>query len=355
MSGQDGSSEVSVSSAGPGGGGEPSLQLLLTVFAMRGKIIRFTMIMMVLIAAGSFLIHNKYTATAVVLPDVDILSAAQKFSSLQDIATAAGLNLGVTSPSQLYPDIMESETILRKVMYHQYQTEKFSQPVNLIQYWKFDDKDSMLNYEACLKKLRENVVDEDVNRKTAIITLTVETTERRLSADIANQILSALDDYQRNFRRVNASEQRKYVEKRLQEVKTDLAHSEDLLKTFHENNRGFQASPELTMQEARLSRDVDVNTSIYLELTKQNELVKLDEIKNSPIVQVLDYARTPGEKSGPRRRVILMIGTLLSFGLAIGWYGGRNYLSTMQSQNPIIAEIMDGIMNTFNRKRREKK
>jgi uncharacterized protein involved in exopolysaccharide biosynthesis len=330
------------------------LQLFFTTFEKRGRIALITFLVTVLAAAGSFLIKNKYMATAVILPDMDILNAAQKFSSLQDIATAAGLNLGVTSPSQLYPDIMESETILKEVIYHRYKTLKFpNTEVNLIQYWEFDDEDTLLNYEFCLTYLRDKVINEDVNRKSAIITLSVETTERQLSADIANQILFDLDEFQRNFRKTNATEQRKYIEKRLSEVKHDLASAEEGLRSFREKNRNIGNSPQLQVDEARLSRAVDLNTTIFMEITKQSELVKLDEIKNSPVVQVLDYARPPGEKSAPRRRIMVMVVFSLALAASIFWYSSQGYLAGLRSDNPKMREILDTLGATFRRRKRK--
>jgi uncharacterized protein involved in exopolysaccharide biosynthesis len=296
------------------------LSLIKPVVDHRLSIVKFTLIVTILLGLGSLLVRNKYTATAVLLPDIDILSAAQKLGSLQDIASSVGFNLGVTSPSQLYSDMLLSETVLRPVILRMYASEAFKDPVNLIKYWGYDSDDSLKNYERCLKRMREKVVDIDVNKKTGILTLAVETTEPALSSDITNAMIQQLDLYQRNFRRTNASDQRKFLDQRMGEIQADLTKSENDLKDFREKNRRISDSPQLTLEESQLERAVDMNTAVFVELRKQYELVKLDEIKNTPVVQVLDYARTTAEKSGPKRLWIAVLSALFSGLLSSIWF-----------------------------------
>jgi len=299
-----------------------------TLWKVRNKFFVTVITVTAIFALISFILPKKYIAQSIILPDLDVLGSAQRLGgSLQDLATAAGLNLGVTSPSQLYPDVMLSETILKRVIYHQYKTQKYDTLVNLVQYWRFDDKDDNLNLEMCFDKLLKKVLSVSADKKTAIITLEVETPEPQLSADIANQITSELDYFQRNFRKTNASEQRKFLDSRLTEVKQDLANAEDNLKNFREKNRKVDQSPQLLLEQERLVREVELNTTLFIEFKKQYELVKIDEIKNIPIVQVLDPARPPAEKSSPKRAIITLLGALLSIFGASAWFITKEYLN----------------------------
>ena len=65
----------------------------------------------------------------------------------------------------------------------------------------------------------------------------------------------------------NASEQRKWIEARLTEVKEDLEKSENRLKEFREKNRRIVDSPQfspkrcisgLLLEQERLIRDVQI-------------------------------------------------------------------------------------------------
>ena len=319
------------------------------VFERRKNIIRFTLLFACVLTAGSFLIANKYAATAVILPDVDVLSAAQKLGSLQDIASSVGLNLGVTSPSQLYPDILVSETILIPVIRRQYGGGDLRAPEDLIRFWGFSADDSLLSLERCLRRLREHVLSVDVNKKTGILALTVETSNPYLSSDVANEMVYQLDRYQRNFRRTNASEQRKFLDQRLGEVDGDLKNAEEHLKNFREKNRRVLDSPQLLLEQDRMEREVMLNSTLFVELKKQYELVKLDEIKNTPVVQVLDPARPPAEKTSPKRSVIFVLSALLAAVLSSAYWILSEYVRSYPRRESVqrLSEIMAGLKRDF--------
>jgi uncharacterized protein involved in exopolysaccharide biosynthesis len=319
--------------------GEGLLITLSNIFEItwkyRMKILRAVIIFTVLAIIVSFIMPKSYVAETTIMPDIDMINLASKLGNLADLASAAGLNTGITSPSELNPDIITSETILRRVIHYKYKTEKYDSLVNLIQYWKFDDPDENLNFEKCVDKMQNKVMSVSVDKKTQMLTLDVETHEAQLSADIANRITMELDDFQRNFRKTNASAQRKFLEGRLDEVKQDLNKSEDNLKDFQEKNRRVEQSPQLMLEQGRLQRAIDLNSALFIELEKQYELAKLDEIRNTPVVQVLDPARTPAEKSSPKRALIAILAALASLIFVPMYY----YLRDFIDQHPDDPEI----------------
>jgi uncharacterized protein involved in exopolysaccharide biosynthesis len=292
--------------------------------------------------------HASYIAQTTILPDVDIMNMVGKMGGLQALASAAGIGNQIVSPSQLYPDILMSERVLERVIYHRYRTESYPDGINLIQFYKYDDEDSVYNYEQCLKDLRKDIITIDVDRKTTIITLTVTTKEKQLSADIANQITAELDDYQRNFRRTNASEQRKFLEQRLTEVKEELTKSEEKLKDFREKNRRVEQSPQLMLEQGRLERDVELNSTLFIQLTSQYDLAKLDEIKNTPVVQVLDVGRAPSERSRQGKRRVMVLGAaFLTLLCSSGWYVLINRLNQLRRENEEFARICGALGESF--------
>ncbi len=296
--------------------------ILETLWLFRKKITKVILVITVCVAIGSFIWPKTYIAHTTILPDIDFLNGIGNLGGFKDLAAAIGLNpsQAVTSPSQLYPDILESEILLRRVVYHKFKTEKYDTLVNLIQYWRFDDKDENLNFEECAKYLRESILDITVDKKTLIISLDVSTHEPQFSADLANELVAELDFFQRNFRRTNAGDQRKFLEQRLVEIQSVLSKAEENLKDFAEKNRRIDQSPELLLQQGRLQRDVDLNSTLFIELKKQYELAKLDEIKNTPVVQILDPARPPAKKDKPKRILVTLAAFILSAMGSSTWY-----------------------------------
>jgi len=149
--------------------------------------------------------------------------------------------------------------------------------------------------------------------------------EPQLAADVANQITAELDDYTRTKRRTNATLQREFIEQRMKEVEEQLGRSEIALKEFRERNRRIMDSPQLMLEQERLARDVQINSTVFIELKKQLEIAKIEEIKNIPIINVLDVARPPVKKSYPKRAPVTLIAFVLStiVGVMVTAFGGQ--------------------------------
>ncbi|SVA43330.1 uncharacterized protein METZ01_LOCUS96184 [marine metagenome] len=74
----------------------------------------------------------------------------------------------------------------------------------------------------------------------------------------------------------------------------------------------FSDIPELGVQLLRLKREVEIQNTLFIFLTQQYEEAKIQEAKNTPTVQVLDYALIPNIKYKPVRSRLLIIAFALS-------------------------------------------
>lgn len=72
----------------------------------------------------------------------------------------------------------------------------------------------------------------------------------------------------------------------------------------------FAQVPELGFQLMQLTRDVEIQNTLFKFLTQQYEEAKIQEAKDTPTVQVLDKAVEPIQKSKPRR-ALLVVSTFL--------------------------------------------
>jgi uncharacterized protein involved in exopolysaccharide biosynthesis len=77
--------------------------------------------------------------------------------------------------------------------------------------------------------------------------------------------------------------------------------------------------PILGVEWADLYRQTKVQEAIFETLTKQYELAKVEEARETPSVKVLDPADVPEHKSYPPRTVIVMFGTMLAFLFGAVW------------------------------------
>lgn len=71
--------------------------------------------------------------------------------------------------------------------------------------------------------------------------------------------------------------------------------------------------PVLGVAYADLYRRTKVQEAVFETLTKEYELAKVQEVKETPSVKVLDPASVPEQKSFPPRLLIILLGTLAGF------------------------------------------
>ena len=280
--------------------------------AVRKKFLIVNLIVLILAVAYLLFISKPYfESTITILPEYG--SKSNMLSQLSGLASIAGVNVGEAAPTEIYQNIITSESVIAPVIYAKYKTEEFPDSVNLIQYFEVEsfgknpEIQKRENFLKLYKKLTESKISADVDRMTKILNVTVTMPEAQLSADVANNLVKSLDRYIRTQRKSNATEQSFYLEKRTQQIKDSLNIAENMLKNFREDNRITSQSPNLLLEQSRLMRNVEILQTVYVELTKQLEIAKIDEIKDAPVLNVKEFAKSPVKKAGPIRSIRLII------------------------------------------------
>ncbi len=88
--------------------------------------------------------------------------------------------------------------------------------------------------------------------------------------------------------------------------------------------------PDLALQYARLLRNVMVQETLFKLLTQQYEMARIQEAKDSPTVQILDYGKVPEKKAKPKRTIIVLLSTFAAgfFGIFLSFFS--DYLSSIK-------------------------
>lgn len=259
---------------------------------------------------ASFFVQPLYKCSTILLPQ----SSGSKFGEL---AQLAGISTGGTEGGvdiQLYPTILTSETILRNVVYDQFKINNKLQ--TLVEFWGLQNNNKNIELDLALEKIKR-IFNISIDSRTNSINLSIEFPDSVVSAQILSKIINNLDSYLRQTRRTSASERKKWIQARLEEVRVKLNNSEMQLTKFREANRSLSFSPFLQEELVRLQRETEINSALYLELNKNYELAKIEEIKNIPIVNILDPPRTPGFKSWPKKAILTGIAFVFSSILGI--------------------------------------
>ncbi|PJA26315.1 MAG: hypothetical protein CO189_11560, partial [candidate division Zixibacteria bacterium CG_4_9_14_3_um_filter_46_8] len=287
---------------------EQLLFRILNVIIKRHRSILVIAISLVLGALAYCLITPpSYMATATLLPTVSVKSGlGGQMSNLADMAKGLGLgNFDESNPLTLYPSMLESRSIKTKILHTKYRSKKFADEQPLYVIMGIDEKDqARIDHIGRMNLTEATLVSLD--RKTGVITLKVESEEPQLAADIANRYVEELTAFNKTLRTDRARENRIFIEQKLKETEDQLVKTEENLKRFRQANLRIGNSPELLMELGRLTREVQINEGIFLTLTQQHVLAKLEEQRSTPVINILDAAEAPVSKYKPPRRKIIL-------------------------------------------------
>jgi uncharacterized protein involved in exopolysaccharide biosynthesis len=67
------------------------------------------------------------------------------------------------------------------------------------------------------------------------------------------------------------------------------------------------------MEEKRKVQDVELIRSVVVLLEKQLELLRIEEVKEKPIINILDKPDLRDKPVKPKKREVVMINTIISF------------------------------------------
>jgi uncharacterized protein involved in exopolysaccharide biosynthesis len=81
----------------------------------------------------------------------------------------------------------------------------------------------------------------------------------------------------------------------------------------------FSSAPSLEQQLADLMMAVEIKASVYKVLSEQYEEARIQEARDTPTIQVLDWAQRPHMRSRPKRKMIVAISTVAGFFLSSLW------------------------------------
>lgn len=91
--------------------------------------------------------------------------------------------------------------------------------------------------------------------------------------------------------------------------------------------------PSVGLAYSRKMRELKTQEAIFEQLTKQYEMAKLSEAKDSSSVQVLDEAVVPSKKSKPFRALIVILAGLSAFMVAVIFVFLSEYIQIMPEKD----------------------
>ena len=164
-----------------------------------------------------------------------------------------------------------------------------------------------------LRKLKKKVLVE-VSRKSSIVNLSVTLRDPNLSAAVANRMLDLLNRFNLERRQRSSTEQRRFAESRLGTAKVELDAADRARQAFLDSNRNYYESPRLMAMYDQLDRTVRVKEGILVGLTKTFEESRVAEVRDTPLLTVVDTAMPPDR---PLQRPLLWAAFAAVFGAVL--------------------------------------
>lgn len=339
----------------------------LVILAKRKSfIIKFVAAVCVIAVVVSVLLKNTYTSTTKILPpqQTQSMSTTATLSQLGPLAALAGSALGVKNPGEIYISMLHSDSVANALI------DRF----NLMSVYKKKlrvDTQKELDNNSLIVLGKDGVIsisveDHDPKRAAEIanayvdelekLTKTLAVTEagkRRIFFERETQ--AAMDDLgkaelalkqtQEKTGLIMLDPQARAIIDEVTSLRAQIGVQEVQIQAMHafatpENPDLVRAEQELSALKAQLEklergqgnrfaadvpienvpaagleylrrlRDVKYHEALFELLAKQFEAAKIDEARDSLLVQQLDKAVPPERKSGPLRALIC-IGSLL--------------------------------------------
>tara|TARA_A100001037_G_scaffold305144_1_gene344207 strand:- start:676 stop:1854 length:1179 start_codon:yes stop_codon:yes gene_type:complete len=282
-------------------------------------ILKCMIIFGILGSTGSFFLINYYSAGISLFPAENKSSSS---SQLQSLALSAGVNLDQNDQSYNITDVAKSRRVAEKVLSNKWNNINLEDKT-LISFWKLDEagilskffNQTYTNEDLINKGLKKyfKLLNVKEDRRTGLIQLNIEMESPNLAAEVANFIGSEIQSYIQKQNTAKAIKEKLFISGRLIVVKGELEKLEEDLKEFKERNRGYEVSPELFMIYSQKFREAEAKQQVYVTLQQQLELARISEVKQTPIINILDEAKPPVSKSRPNRAIISLLSLLAGF------------------------------------------
>jgi uncharacterized protein involved in exopolysaccharide biosynthesis len=295
--------------------------VLFSVINKSKKYILSITIILAIIGTGfSFLFSKYYLAQVSLYPAKK--DYTQGLGQFQSLASNFGMSVPSSDQDFNIPDVVKSNLIANKVLKEKWLSRSGAK-ISLIELWELDQSPwylfsspnmvdyAFVNEKAIANLLNHVTVTED--RQTGLIKINVTLEDPIIAAQVANYIGEQVQIYIQKGNAAQAAKEKLFISDRLVIVKNELESIELDLKDFKERNRGYDDSPELFMVFSRLFREVEAKKQVYLTLQQQLELSRIEEVKQTPILHILDHAVPPARKSSPNRALFFALSAI--FGL----------------------------------------
>lgn len=168
---------------------------------------------------------------------------------------------------------------------------------NLIALYEVKSDTEAKRLRAVVDRLRKDIsVEGDIN--AGVVTVSTHAPWAALAVQLNRELLDGIDEFNRERRSGEAAAEREFLENRLMTARAELTSAADALSTFLVSNRRYEDWPALRFEYERLARDVEQSEQLVGSLVQAYEQARLEEVRNTPVISVLDPPEGSARRDG---------------------------------------------------------
>jgi len=175
-------------------------------------------------------------------------------------------------------------------------------------------------------------ITADVDKKTAMTTITVTLQDPKVTAIVADSVVAKLQQYIVDYRIKKAKEDCDYLEQLYHERQQEYYDAQSKYAHYFDSNRNI-AFQSVRAEQERLQNDMSLAYQVYSQVAQQLQVARAKIQEEKPVFAVVEPATVPLSSSTKSRKIIIIGIIILSICSTTVWrlYGKQFYLELKQS------------------------
>ncbi len=286
------------------------LGLLSIVLRYRTLTIALPLLVAALLVVVGLVRPRSYSSSASFKPQNNSGSMSQLAGLAAQFGVAVPLDESGDSPD-FYVDLLRSGQVLRQLVQTPFSVDGGNAPVDWLTYNQIQGSTPARRLEEGVRRVQRDLI-VSTSLKTGVVGLTARARNPELAQQMAKRLIDLVNEFNLTTRQTQASQERRFVGERLNQVETELREAENSLQRFLQQNRQWRDSPSLAFEKERLERIVGMRQQVYTNLAQSFERARIDEVRNTPAITLVEQPILAARPDG--RRLLLKGG--LAFMLA---------------------------------------
>lgn len=316
------------------------MDILRRIYAIRKTLYKAAGVGVVLGIIIALSIPKQYTVTVTLSPEMNGDKASGGLASL----ASSFLGGGATSSSNdalnvtLAPDIVASTPFILELFNTHVQTLDGELDTTLVAYldeqktpwWGYIKAAPSLAIEAIKSLFTEKVdtvsvlnpfqlteqeyqkvenlrkvITANVDKKTAMTTVTVTLQDPKVTAIVADSVVTKLQQYIIDYRIKKAKEDCAYLEELYKERQQEYYQAQSKYAHYFDTNRNI-AFQSVRAEQERLQNDMNLAYQVYSQVAQQLQVARAKIQEEKPVFAIVEPASIPLEPSSTSRKIILV-------------------------------------------------